>query len=39
MNSHEGAKDVLKFLIEKGANVKAQDNKGNTALHRIASEF
>ena len=35
--SMEGNKDIVEFLIEKGADVNQKDNDGNTALI-VASE-
>src|SRR3990167_2980161 len=36
--AHKGNPDVCKLLLQHGASVKATDKRGQTALHKIASE-
>jgi ankyrin repeat protein len=36
MAPQSGKLDIVEWLIEKGVDVKATDNDGNTVLHRAA---
>ncbi len=38
MAAKEGQREIVKLLVEKGADVNAKDNDGQTVLHRAAYE-